>query len=279
MRAGRSRSVAHGLRAARTRHYMSPRKAGRKTTAHELKWKFSRPQSDHTLRLRSGQTSSKGGLSGQPLFVPSLGLGFVMHAYPAPRRWATIFRPAKRDSVTSDLKSLPMSIPDGSSGGTHCRLVSVGMAFGAFVFPLQELTERCAAVAVFGFLFGGEFREGFADLREIEQRIVAEAIATARCVQNETFSAALKRRQSVSIAGHCNHADKAAGAVFLGNIVELTQQASIVRLVAGIGRVLRRIATPGGATPALLGDPVVLIGGVACRANPGRAAERVNLQP
>src|SRR5271157_2001842 len=29
--------------------------------------------------------------------VPT-GLGFVMHTYPAPRRWATIFRPAKRDS-------------------------------------------------------------------------------------------------------------------------------------------------------------------------------------
>src|SRR5271157_697621 len=118
------------------------------------------------------------------------------------------------------------------------------MAFGAFVFPLQELTERCAAVAVFGFLFCGEFREGFADPREVEEWIVAEAVAAARRVQNETFSAAVEGRQRVSIAGHCNHADKASGAILVGNLVELTQQASIVRLVAGIGRVLRRIATP-----------------------------------
>src|SRR5208337_5472994 len=137
-----------------------------------------------------------------------------------------------------------MSIPDEPSGGRHCRLAGVGMAFGAFVFPLQELTKRCSAVAVLGFLFGGEFGEGFADLREVEEWIVAEAVAAARRVQNETFSAAEKGRQRVSIAGHRNHADKAAGAILVGNIVELTQQASIVRLVAGIGRVLRRIAIP-----------------------------------
>src|SRR5271166_700038 len=90
MRAERSRSVAHVLRAARTRHYMSPRTAGRKITPHKLTQKFSRSQSD---------SAQQGGLSEAPAFcaVPT-GLGFVMHTYPAPRRWATIFRPAKRDS-------------------------------------------------------------------------------------------------------------------------------------------------------------------------------------
>src|SRR5271157_5759842 len=160
-----------------------------------------------------------------------------MHTYPAPRRWLRFFVPQGGTPVTSDLKSIPMSIPDETSGGRHCRLAGMGMALGAFVFPLQELTERCAAVAVFGFLFSSEFGESFANLREIEERIVTEAIAAARRPQNETFSTAEKGRQRVSIAGHRNHADKASGAILVGNIVELTQQASIVRLVAGIGQI------------------------------------------
>ena len=40
------------------------------------------------------------------------------------------------------------------------------MAFRAFVFPLQELAKRRAAVAVAGFLFGREFSEGLPDLAE-----------------------------------------------------------------------------------------------------------------
>src|SRR5271166_6507002 len=110
------------------------------------------------------------------------------------------------------------------------------MAFRAFVFPLQELAKGGPTMAVFGLLFGGELGEGLADLREVEERIVAEAVGAARRAQNETFSAAVKGRQRVAVPRDRDHADKTAGTILVGNIVQLAQQASVVRFVAGIRR-------------------------------------------
>src|SRR5271166_6571992 len=118
-------------------------------------------------------------------------------------------------------------------------LPRVGMALRALVFPLQKLAKRGAAMAVAGLLLSREFGEGLADLGEVEEWIVAEAVAAARRAQNETFGAAVKRRQRVSIAGHRDHADEAGGALLVGNIVKFAQQARIVGLVGGIGCVLR----------------------------------------
>ena len=104
------------------------------------------------------------------------------------------------------------------------------MALCAFVLPLQKLAKGGAAVAILGLLFGREFGESLPDFRKVEQRIVAEAIGAARRAQNETFGAAVKGSQSVSVAGRCDDADKAAGAVFVRNVMQLAQQAGVVGL-------------------------------------------------
>ncbi len=110
------------------------------------------------------------------------------------------------------------------------------MALRAFVFPLQKLAKGGATMAVAGFLFSGEFSESLSNLGEVEQRIVSEAVGAARHAQDETFSATVKRRHRVPVARRRNHTDKASGAVFVGNVVQFAQQASVIGLIAGIGR-------------------------------------------
>src|SRR5271165_558486 len=143
------------------------------------------------------------------------------------------------------------------------------MTFCAFVLPLKKLAKCGTAVAVFGLLFGGEFGEGLANLREIEQRIIPKSIGAAWFAQNETFGPAVKSRQRMSVARRRDDADKAASAVLVRDVVQLPQQAGIVGLVGGsvalLGRSLAFVRCPGA-----------FIGRVARRTDTGSATERVN---
>src|SRR5208337_1818513 len=131
------------------------------------------------------------------------------------------------------------------------------------VGPVKELAERVAAMTVLGFLFGGEFGEGFFDLRKEKQRVIAEAVGSPRGVKDDALSLALKRRQGVAIAGDGNHADEAAGTVFVGDIVQLAQQTGVVGLVIGVSGVF--------------GD-VMFVGGIARGADTWRALQGVNFK-
>src|SRR5271167_3793243 len=131
------------------------------------------------------------------------------------------------------------------------------MAFFAFVLPLEELAKRGAAMAVLGLFFRGEFGEGPAGFREIEQRIVTEPVATAEFAQNEPLGAAVKGCEGVSTARRCDDADKAADAVFVGDVVQLPQQAGIVGLVSRNAALMSR-------TLALGGRSRVVVSSVAC---------------
>ena len=42
--------------------------------------------------------------------------------------------------------------------------------------PVEKLAEGCAAVAVVGFFFRRQFREGFLNGRKIKERVIAESV-------------------------------------------------------------------------------------------------------
>ena len=78
----------------------------------------------------------------------------------------------------------------------------------------------------------------------------------------------VKCRQGVSIARRRDHADEATGAVLIGNVVQLAQQASVIGLVAGIGRQL--ISRFSGSQ--------LLVLCVARRAHAGRTTKRIHFE-
>ena len=117
------------------------------------------------------------------------------------------------------------------------------MQVGEMVGPLEKLAESRAAMAVLRFLLGGQFCEGLFDLRKEEQRIVTKAVRAARRVQQNSLRLAVKCRESMPVAGDSDHANEAAGAVLIRNVVQLAQQAGIVGLVVGVaGFVVRTCA-------------------------------------
>src|ERR1035438_574577 len=91
----------------------------------------------------------------------------------------------------------------------------VRVLFMAFVLPREERPKRRASVAVEGFLLGGQFGEGLADLGEVEQRVIAETVRASRRAQENAFGLALKAGQCMAVAGHGDNADEPASAVFV----------------------------------------------------------------
>src|SRR5271166_5038654 len=137
------------------------------------------------------------------------------------------------------------------------------MKVAEVVGPVKELAERRAAMAVFSFLLGGEFGEGFFDLGKEEQRVIAETVGSPRGVKDDALSLAVKCRQRVSVAGDGDDADEAAGTVFVGDIMQLAQQTGVVGLIVGVSGVF--------------GD-VMFVGGIARGADTWRAVQGVNLK-
>ena len=68
-------------------------------------------------------------------------------------------------------------------------------------------------MAIFGFLFRAQFGEGLFNGRKIEQRIVSEAVGTARTIENQAFGLALEDGERLAVARGGNPADKACRAL------------------------------------------------------------------
>src|ERR1039458_327018 len=137
------------------------------------------------------------------------------------------------------------------------------MLLVALVLPREERPERRASVAVERFLLGAQFGEGLADLGKVEKRVIAETVSASRRAQENAFGFAFKGCQSVAVAGRGDSADEPAGAVFVGNLVQLAQQARVVGFVGRGQRQLRRVG---------------LVGSIARGANPWSAAQRVDFE-
>ena len=116
-------------------------------------------------------------------------------------------------------------------------------------------------MTVLCFFFCAQFGEGFADLREKEERIVTESVSSARCVEDDAFGGTAECGQSFSIAGSGEHADESGGALWLGNFFKFAEHAGIVRFVVGIGF-----------------GRVRLVGGVAGRMHSGSAAQSIDFE-
>ena len=101
--------------------------------------------------------------------------------------------------------------------------------------PFQQPAERRAAMTVLGFFLRCQFREGFFNLRKIKQRIVAEAVRTARRIENHTFRRAAKGRQCFSIARHRQHSNKSSSPLGGRNAPQLAKYTGVVGLVIGVG--------------------------------------------
>src|ERR1700730_9176113 len=84
--------------------------------------------------------------------------------------------------------------------------------------PFKQLPKCRAPVAVLRFFFGAEFGESLANLRKVKQRIVAEAIASARRIENYSFRLPAKGSQRFSVASGSEHAYESSGTLRWRNI-------------------------------------------------------------
>ena len=100
--------------------------------------------------------------------------------------------------------------------------------------PLQKLSECRATMAVLSLFLGGQLGKGLLDLREEKQRIVAEPIRATSGMKDKALRLAVKRCQGMSVTGHGDHADEPARTKLLRNLVQLTQQTRIVRLIVRV---------------------------------------------
>src|ERR1700733_4663652 len=91
------------------------------------------------------------------------------------------------------------------------------------LIPLQKLAERGAAVAVPGLFFGGQFGESFLNLREVEQRVIAEAMGALGTSENHPFGLTVKHREHLPLARGGDHTYESPGAPFRGNISQLAK--------------------------------------------------------
>jgi len=116
-------------------------------------------------------------------------------------------------------------------------------------------------MAVLGFFFCAQFGEGFADLREKEERVVPESVCSARRIEDYAFGRAAECGQGFSIAGGGEDADESSGALCFRNAVKFAKHAGIVRFVVGVG--FRRVR---------------VVGGVAGGMHSGSAAESIDFE-
>ena len=73
-------------------------------------------------------------------------------------------------------------------------------------------------MAVLRLLLCAQFGESLADLREVEQRVVSEAILASRGFQNNAFGSAAEGLECPAVFSDGDYADKPSGTVFVRNI-------------------------------------------------------------
>src|SRR5260221_2800310 len=100
--------------------------------------------------------------------------------------------------------------------------------------PVEKFAEGCSAVTVLGFLFWGQFGEGFLDGWKIKERVVSESVRAAGGIEEHAFGLAAKRVQGLPIASSGDHTNETASAVLRGNFSELADQAGVVGLVVSV---------------------------------------------
>ena len=138
------------------------------------------------------------------------------------------------------------------------------VSFPLPIFPLEKRPKRRTAMAVVRLLFRSEFGEGLANLREVEERIIAKAICSARFPQDLTFGSSVKKTYRVPVTRRGDHADEPGGAKLIRYFVQVAKQAGVV------GRIIRIAGIFTG---------IVLVGRITRRTHARRSAQSVNFQP
>src|SRR5437899_7633117 len=116
-------------------------------------------------------------------------------------------------------------------------------------------------MAMRGFLLGVHLRESLVQFRDVEERIVSEAVASDRHLQNLTFGFATKCGGNFSIARESDDADEARRAFASGKKRKLVDQFVVVVRVARLWSV-RRDCEPGGEDAGSAAESVDLEAGI-----------------
>jgi hypothetical protein len=95
----------------------------------------------------------------------------------------------------------------------------------------EQGAEGAAAVRELPFLFGGELGEGEAEGGDEEERVIAEAVSTARSVEDFSCDDALSAEEDLAVTGKGERADKAGGAVWV--FIEALEEQRVVAFVFG----------------------------------------------
>ncbi len=103
-----------------------------------------------------------------------------------------------------------------------------------FCERIEKFAERPTAVTDERFLFGCELREGLAQVRNIEQRIVAKSSGSAFGVQDDAGSLSAKSGYGFAFARSGNDANEPGGALRIRHSRHIAQESSLVFGVSGI---------------------------------------------
>src|SRR5512133_2212340 len=110
------------------------------------------------------------------------------------------------------------------------------------VQPVEHLPECGATMAVLGFLFCGEFREGLADRREVEHGVISKPIFASEMVKDYALGNAPKTGDRLPVPGGHDDAHEASTALLGRHPFQFAQNAVVIRLVVRIVSGLSRIS-------------------------------------